>query len=95
MRGTKVEVHVNGGALREIMRSDAAMNAVMKPAKIICDAADADGHRYYSYKPLFVLHPRTLEVSAHVFIDPTGLSGSITEDRHQVLSRAFWSRQGF
>lgn len=95
MRGISVQVNVNGSALREIMRSDAAMTAVMKPAKVICDAAEEAGHQYYNYRPLFVLHPRTLDVSAHVFIDPTGLSGSIVEDRHQVLSRAFWSRQGF
>lgn len=86
--------HFNGGALRAYMKCESAQSMVNSSAEAIREAANANSRTYYRYGPAFTVHPKVLRVSAHAFVDPTGITGCLAESRHECLSQAFWTKQG-
>lgn len=92
------DIHVNGNALKQIMRSPEAQRLVNEKAEQICSAANAmsitKGAHYETAH-------KVLEVSAHAWIQTPFVTQNraasyntmIDEHYHHTLEKAFWASQ--
>lgn len=83
-----VRVEINGAALRDIMKSEGAQEAVNKAAQSICDAANIIAA---NPEANYIVHPRVLKVSAHAFVDCENYPAYMDENENYTLEKAFWS----
>lgn len=83
-------VHINMEAMRAIMKSEAAQQAVTDAANKICErACSLVPDKKKNTPPKFVVHPRVLSVSAHAFVDCASQYARNYQAKHNVLEKAF------